>query len=111
MQDEQRAYLLDILQSALAIGQYVNGYSQEQFTADQRTQDAVLRRLLVIGEAAAHLTAETMSHFPDLPFRKMIGLRNRVVHDYGDVDLEIIWDTVQVHLTAVREILGAVFAE
>jgi uncharacterized protein with HEPN domain len=98
MPPEQAAFLLDILQSARAISQYASGYTLEQFVADERTQDAVLRRLLVIGEAAAHLTPETMSQFPEIPFRKMIGMRNRIVHDYGSVDLEIVWDTIQIHL-------------
>lgn len=79
--------------------------------ADERTQDAVLRRLLVIGEAAAHLTPETKSQFPEIPFRKMIGMRHRIVHDYGSVDLEIVWDTIQIHLPAVCEILNAVLPD
>jgi uncharacterized protein with HEPN domain len=65
----------------------------------------------VIGEAAGPLTPETASRSPEIPFRKMIGMRNRVVHDYGDVDLEIIWDTTRTHLPVVREVLSAVFPE
>ena len=96
MQVRQTGYLLDILRSAEAIQNYIEGYSREDFLKDPKTQDAVLRRLLVIGEAAARLTSETEARFEEIPFRKMAGLRNRVVHDYGQIDLEIVWDTVEV---------------
>jgi uncharacterized protein with HEPN domain len=90
MELRQVAYLLDILRSAEAVQSYIEGYSREDFLKDPKTQDAVLRRLLVIGEAAARITRETEERFEEIPFRKMAGLRNRVVHDYGQIDLEII---------------------
>lgn len=70
----------------------------------------MLRRLLVIGEAAARLTAETTAGFSRIPFAKIVGMRNRVVHDYGQVDLDIIWETVVLHLPVVFEDLGIFFA-
>jgi uncharacterized protein with HEPN domain len=110
MQIRQVAYLLDILRSAEAIQSYIKGYSRDDFLQDLKTQDAVLRRLLVIGEAAAHLTAETEARFAELPFRKMAGMRNRLVHDYGQVDFEIVWDTVNSHLPHVVSEIGAFFS-
>lgn len=107
MQNRQHAYLLDILTSAEVIHEYLSGYTLDQFLADPRTQDAVLRRLLVIGEAAAQLTPETKAQLSELPFRKIVGMRNRVVHDYGQIDFEIIWETVQLHLPFVRTELRA----
>ena len=73
MPDRQAAYLLDILNSANAIGRYLAECDREAFLGDGKTQDAVLRRLMVIGEAAARLTEETCSRFSRLPFRKMPG--------------------------------------
>ena len=58
----------------------------------------MLRRLLATGEAAARLTPETRAEFPNIPFQKIVGMRNRVVHDYGQIDLEIIWEIVQSDL-------------
>ena len=109
MQDRQAAYLLDILQSAETIENYVDGIGQEDFLRDLKTQDAVLRRLMVIGEAAARLTPETVALFETIPFRKMAGLRNRVVHDYGQIDFEIVWETVTIHLPKVRSELQGYF--
>ena len=65
---------------------------------DAKTQDAVLRLFLVAGEAAARLAPETCVEFPSIPFAKIVGMRNRVVHDYGNVDFELVWETIQSHL-------------
>jgi len=110
MENRQAAYLLDILHSAEIIEGYISGQSREEFLQDQRTQDAVLRRLLVIGEAAARIDPETEAQFEQIPFRKMAGLRNRVVHDYGQVDFEIVWETVTIHLPRVRSELREFFS-
>lgn len=98
MPPRQVAYLLDIFRSVQAIQEYLGGYSHQEFLQDAKTQDAVLRRLLVVGEAAARLTPETCVAFPNIPFPRIVGMRNRIVHDYGHVDFEIIWETVQIHL-------------
>ena len=111
MQDRQAAYLLDILQSAEAIENYIAGMSRDDFLRDRKTQDAVLRRLMVIGEAAGRLSGETSALFPGLPFRQMSGLRNRVVHGYGQIDFEIVWETVTMHLPAIRCDLGVWLAQ
>lgn len=107
----QAAYLLDILRSVKTIQSYVAGLTLEQFLNDIKTQDAVLRRFLVAGEAAARLTPETCAEFPNIPFHKISGMRNRVVHDYGNVDFEIVWETVQTHLPLMSEDLQAFFIE
>lgn len=111
MPPKQAACLLDILTSVKAIQSYVAGMTHEQFLNDAKTQDAVLRRLLVAGEAAARLARETCAAFPGIPFHKMVSMRNRVLHDYGNVDLEIVWETVQAHLSQVFAELDRYFAE
>jgi uncharacterized protein with HEPN domain len=70
-----------------------------------------LRRLLVSGEAAARLTEETRALFPGIPFHKIIGMRNRVVHDYGQVDFEIVWETVEHHLPNLMKEPQSFFVE
>jgi uncharacterized protein with HEPN domain len=87
------------------------GQTHEQFLKDIKTQDAVLRRFLVAGEAAARLAPETCAEFPNIPFHKIAGMRNRVVHDYGNVDFEIVWETVQRHLPSLFQELQQFFAE
>ena len=79
MPPRQAAYLLDIFKSVQAIQNYVAGQSREQFLNDAKTQDAVLRRFLVAGEAAARLDLATCAEFLNIPFSKIIGMRNRFV--------------------------------
>jgi uncharacterized protein with HEPN domain len=111
MPPRQIAYLLDIFRSIEAIQSYVAGQTLEEFLKDAKTQDAVLRRFLVAGEASARLTPEARAEFPDIPFTKIVGMRNRVVHDYGNVDFEIVWETIQTHLPPLFEELQRFFAE
>jgi len=107
----QVAYLLDIYKSVQAIQSYIAGQTHEDFLKDPKTQDAVLRRFLVAGEAAARLTPETCGEFPEIPFPKIVGMRNRVVHDYGNVDFEIVWETIQTHLPPLFTELAKFFEE
>jgi uncharacterized protein with HEPN domain len=99
MLDEQQSSLLaDILDSARSIRVYLAGVTRDQFMANAEKQDAVLRRLEVIGEAASRLSPRTQAKYPNLPFRAMRGMRNIIAHDYGDVDLDQVWKTVSTDL-------------
>ena len=91
-------YLLDILNAARGARQYLSGRSFESFLADPQCQDAVVRRLEVVGEAARRVSSATRSTLTDLPWGQMIGIRNVMIHDYDDIDLEIVWDTVMKDL-------------
>ncbi len=73
--------------------------SREQFIADQRTQDAVVRRFEIIGEAARHLSPTTLKALPDVPWNLMVGMRNLLVHDYDDVDSKRVWTDSQEDLS------------
>ena len=94
MPDEKQTGLLrDILDSAQVIRAYLSGVSREEFLVNSEKQDAVLRRLEIIGEAASRLSPVTRVMFPDLPFRSMRGMRNIIAHDYGEVDIDQVWTT------------------
>ena len=94
------AYLFDILDSARAALEYVAGKSQSDFLSDRQCQDAVIRRLEIIGEAARRLSDETRDAHPRLPWSGMIGQRNILSHKYDDVDYSIVWETLQNDLPA-----------
>jgi uncharacterized protein with HEPN domain len=99
--EKQLGLLQDILDSAQAVREYLDGVSYAQFMANTEKQDAVLRRLEIIGEAASRLAPETQALFPNLPFRDMRGMRNIIAHDYGDVDLDQVWTTATSDLDEV----------
>jgi uncharacterized protein with HEPN domain len=92
------AYLYDILESSRVALEYVGGKSREEFTKDAILQDAVVRRLEIIGEAAGRVSTATQKKFPKLPWQAMKGTRNRVIHEYDSIELDIIWDIIQLDL-------------
>jgi uncharacterized protein with HEPN domain len=91
-------YLLDILEAARLAMTYVAEKTKEEFEADIQCQDAVIRRLEIIGEAARRVSDQTRSALPHLSWNAMIGMRSVMIHEYDDVDLSVVWDTVQNHL-------------
>lgn len=94
-------YLIDILEAAkLAVG-YVAGKSREAFLKDTQCQDAVIRRLEIIGEAARRVSEGTRRNHPELPWHSMVGMRNVMIHEYDDVDLVVVWDTVRDDLPGI----------
>lgn len=105
MPPDQLGRLRDILDSARLISGYVAGCSAEAFASDREKQDAVIRRIEIIGEATRHLHEATRQAVPELPFRKMRGMRNVVAHDYANVDLRIVWAVATVHVADVARIL------
>lgn len=97
---DDRLYLEHILEAVERIREYTAA-GKERFLADGMTQDAVIRNLQVLGEAAKKVSASTAAAHSDVPWRRMTGLRDRVVHDYFGVSLEIVWDVVENHLDGV----------
>ena len=91
-------YLLDILDAARLARQYIQGKTKLEFLADTQCQDAVIRRLEIIGEAARRLSDEKRAALPEVAWDAMTGMRNILVHEYDDVDLTIVWDAVQADL-------------
>lgn len=106
-----RAYLLDILEAARLAVSYVSGKSKEEFLRDTQCQDAVIRRFEIIGAASRRISDETQSEFPDLPWGEMIGMRNIMIHEYDDVDLDVTWKTVASDLPGLVGSLEAILGE
>jgi uncharacterized protein with HEPN domain len=75
----------------------------EALLEDRLVQDGVIRQLEIIGEACRYLSEDLRSHSPDLPWAQIIGLRNRLIHAYFDVNLGIIWDIVQADLPSLKK--------
>ncbi len=101
--------LLEDIRAALArIERYTNGINQGQFLSDEKTIDAVARNLEIIGEAVRFLPNEFKAKHADIPWAQISGLRNRIVHDYFGLDLEIIWQVLQTSLRDLKNRLAAI---
>jgi uncharacterized protein with HEPN domain len=110
MEADQLGRLRDILEAARLIASYLKGTSETDFLANIEKQDAVIRRIEIIGEATAHLTATTRQGIPELPFRKMRGMRNIMAHNYANVDPKIVWEVGVVHIPEILAVLEKLFA-
>lgn len=95
---DHRVRLKDILEAIQRALRYTEGLTFQQFCADEKTIDAVVRNLTVIGEAARHVPTEIRSQWPGLPWREMGDIRNIVVHEYFGVSLEMLWQTIREDL-------------
>ncbi len=101
-------YVAHIRRAAMEACEFVSGMDKSAFLADTRTQRAVVMNLIIIGEAATKLMerhAEFVEQRPQVPWRSMRGMRNRVAHGYFDINFEIVWDTVQTALPQLLLVL------
>ncbi|HOF86627.1 MAG TPA: DUF86 domain-containing protein [Armatimonadota bacterium] len=90
-----REYLHDILEYARRAIEYTAAISDEDFADDTLIRDATAHAISLIGEAARHLSDDFRQSHADIPWPRIISMRNRLIHAYGDVDVDIVWDTVQ----------------
>ena len=102
MPRDHRLYLDDIVGAIDRIQSYVEGMDFSRFAADQRTMDAVVRNLEIIGEAARSLPIEIRNSIPATDWRKIVGLRNLLLHEYFAVSTRVLWDIVQTKLEPLR---------
>ena len=101
--------LFEDIRSALArIGRYTSGIEREEFLVDEKTIDAVVRNLEIIGEAVRWLPEDFKLQYVSVPWGQIAGLRNRIVHDYFGLDLEIIWQVLQVSLREFKQQLDQI---
>ncbi len=104
------ARLWDMLDAARSAIEFTMEQHFEDFLKDRKTRQAVERSLEIIGEAARCISAQTQEGFPDIPWRSMIGLRNVLAHEYGDIRYEILWAIVQDKLSPLIGQLEAIGA-
>jgi uncharacterized protein with HEPN domain len=103
-----RGYLLDILESARLAVQYLENKTEQEFYDDTQTQDAVIRRFEVIGEAARRISDKGQSAYPGLPWMEMIGMRNIMIHEYDNIDLHIVWNTIKNSIPGLIDAIAAI---
>jgi uncharacterized protein with HEPN domain len=92
---DHRLYLDDIIEAVARIKKFTNDMDFDDFKADIKTQDAVVRNLEIIGEASGRLPEEVHLSAPEIEWRKIVGIRNILAHEYFGISLPIIWDIVQ----------------
>ena len=102
MKKDPLVYIDDIRDSIEAIKRYTAGLTKEDFFSSTEKQDAVYRRLEVIGEAASRLPDEFRNQYPLIPWNKIVGMRNVLIHEYDSIDVDRVWGTIQKDITKLE---------
>ncbi len=107
---DNRPYLEDILQAISAIETYMqDAPEKEEFIQSSGLyQDAVLRNIIVIGEAAKKVSDELKSEFPNIPWKQIAGMRDKVTHDYAEIDWEEVWKVAKEDVQTLRDYIETV---
>jgi len=104
-------FLKDILESIEKIEKFIKGLEFDDFSKDDKTIYAVLRALEIIGEATKNLPDSLKEEYPEVPWRKMTGTRDKVIHGYFVVDFEVIWRTITKNIPVVKPLIEDILNE
>ena len=103
MRRDYRLYLDDMLEASRRIREYMGDVTFESYLKDTKLLDAVVRNVEVIGEAASHVPDEIRKSNPDIEWKRIIGLRNIIAHEYFGIDYAVLWQIVKSGLTGLEE--------
>jgi len=95
MSKDYKVYFLHILEAITAIERYIKGLDEDKFKKNKLVQDAVIRNLEIIGEAAKNIPPNIRSKHPDIEWKRIAGMRDVLIHDYLGVDLERVWKVLE----------------
>ncbi len=104
-------YLSDIAECCQNVKEYTRGMSFEEFSADKKTIDAVVRNLEIIGQAVKNIPNELLENNPEIEWKKIARFRDIIVHRYFKIDLEVVWDVIENQLTKLETAVGKILME
>lgn len=102
---DYRDYLQDILDSVDDIESFIGGMGFEEFKKDRKTVNAVVRSVEVIGEASKRIPRSLKAKFKGVPWREMAGMRDKLIHEYFGVDVEILWKTAKDDIPPLKQVI------
>lgn len=111
MKREFLDYVEDVLESMSNAQSFVQDMDYEAFSQDRKTVLAVTAALEIMGEAAKRIPVSVRSRYPEIPWKQIAGMRNRLVHEYFAVTLKIVWDTVQNDIPGLKPIFQKILLD
>ena len=111
MKKDDKVYLRHILDAIKLIEEYIKNKDYEDFKNIRMLQDAVIREIEIIGEATKNLSTDFINKYQEIPWRKMAGMRDRLIHGYFGVDLAAVWDTTTKDIPSLKERLQKILKE
>lgn len=103
MKKDPKILLLDILDSLESIEKYTENISEDNFSDNFQVQDAVVRRIEIIGEAVKNLPTSFKNKYIDIPWKKIAGTRDVLIHDYSGVDIDLVWEIVKKEIPVLKK--------
>ncbi len=107
----QKAFVRDILESIQRVDLYVGGMSKDDFRKNGATQDAAVRRIEIIGEAAKNIAADFKKDHEEIPWKDICGMRDVLTHDYFGLNFEKVWKTIKEDLPELKKNIKAILEE
>jgi uncharacterized protein with HEPN domain len=102
-------YAKDIQESIYLIEQFIEGMDFNKFQVDDKTSSAVIRKLEIIGEAVKQLPDEIKEKYNEIPWKEMAGMRDKLIHWYFGVDLEVVWNVIREEIPRLKPLLRDAF--
>jgi uncharacterized protein with HEPN domain len=104
-------YIEDIISAMDKAIDFVKGMSYEEFTRDDKTAFAVIRALEIVGEAIKNIPSDVRKNYPEIPWKDISGMRDKVIHEYFGVKLDIVWTTVKGEIPTLKPLFEKILRE
>ena len=111
LDERDQAYLWDMLEAAKEITAFLKGIRYDDFVRSKMIRSAVERQLMIVGEAAKRVSEEFQEKHPEIPWRQIIGQRNVLAHEYGDIKVERVWAAATINVPALLKALESLVPE